>query len=98
MPLELWADSVSPRWPCADRTQIDPFCVPPPIDMKESHRIQNGGNARSHHIVDVTLGNSLALESGRSQLAHRTALLCPGRQQTLKRTYQRRPARTRSGR
>ena len=45
-------------------------------------------------IADVTLGNNLAIESGRSQLAHRTALLCPGRHQTLKRTYQRRPART----
>ncbi len=48
-------------------------------------------------IADVTLGNNLAIESGRSQLAHRTALLCPGRQQTLKQTYQRRPARTQSG-
>jgi len=30
-------------------------------------------------IADVTLGNNLAIESGRSQLAHRTALLRPGR-------------------
>jgi hypothetical protein len=48
-------------------------------------------------VADVTLGNNLTIESGRSQLAHRTALLCPGLQQTLKRTYQRRPARTQSG-
>jgi hypothetical protein len=49
-------------------------------------------------IADVTLGNNLAIESGRSQLAHRTALLCTGRQQTLKQTCQRRPPRTQSGR
>ena len=49
-------------------------------------------------IADVTLGNTLAIESALSQLAHRPALLCPGRQQTLKRTHQRRPARTQSSR
>ena len=49
--------------------------------------------------VDVTLGNKLAIESlvvsqTGLQLAHLTALLRPCRQQALKRTYQRRLART----
>jgi hypothetical protein len=72
------------------------------LTKRQSARITAGMRARIT-LADVTLGNKLVVESlvvsqSGLQLAHLTALLCPCRQQTLKRTYQRRFARTQSGR
>ena len=63
-------------------------------------RITAGMRARIT-LADVTLGNKQVIESlvvsqSGLQLTNLTALLCPCWQQTLERTYQRRPARMQS--
>jgi hypothetical protein len=47
-------------------------------------------------IADMTLGNNLAIEIWSLTARSPNGAACPGRQQTLKRTNQRRPARTQS--
>jgi hypothetical protein len=63
-------NSVSPRWAYADRTQIDPFCVPPPIDTKENHRMQIGGY-RVHitGVLSPRVTKRQYLGAGRTSLA-----------------------------
>jgi hypothetical protein len=70
-----------------NRRQIGVICPQRSGEVTNAAAEENGGVRARITIADVTPGNNLAIESGGSQLAHRTALLCPGRQQTLKRTH-----------